>query len=130
MNLYKNDQEITSESLCNTDISGLNETFFRSITLADIYSYLYYFMSSPEHQNNANTRSRKVSSIRGFFKYLTNNLKLLEENPALNLELPSVRKSMPKYLTLEQSLDLLNSCLLYTSGASRERRRRNSTDSS
>ena len=33
----------------------------------------------------------------------------LEENPALNLELPSVRKSMPKYLTLEQSLDLLNS---------------------
>lgn len=109
MNLYKNDQEITSESLRNTDISGLNETFFRSITLADIYSYLYYFMSSPEHQNNANTRSRKVSSIRGFFKYLTNNLKLLEENPALNLELPSVRKSMPKYLTLEQSLDLLNS---------------------
>ena len=109
MKLYKDKQEITDEQMQNTDISQLKETFIRSISLADIYSYLYYFMSSPEHQNNANTRSRKVSSIRGFFKYLTNNLKILEENPALNLELPSIRKSMPKYLTLEQSIDLLNS---------------------
>lgn len=109
MKLYKDGKEITAESLSSVDILGIDEAFLRTVTLADIYSYLYYFMSSPEHQNNANTRSRKVSSIRGFFKYLTNNLKLLEENPALNLELPSVRKSMPKYLTLEQSLELLNS---------------------
>ena len=47
-------------------------------------------------------------SIKGFFKYLTVNRMMLEENPAANIESPKRKQALPKYLTLEESIDLLN----------------------
>lgn len=44
---------------------------------------------------------------RRFFKYLTVRTKQLEENPVAELEYPKLRKSLPKYLTMEQSASLL-----------------------
>lgn len=88
-------------------IANVTLDLIRSITLSDIYEFLHFISS--ERSNSATARARKTSSIRGFFKYLTVNQKLLDENPALNLEIPSARKALPKYLTLEQSLELLNS---------------------
>ena len=76
-----------------------------SITLSDVYQFLNYAAS--DRDNNAKTRSRKVSSIRALFNYLTVKSGVLKTNPVENLEVPSVRKSMPRYLTLEESLELL-----------------------
>ena len=58
-------------------------------------------------KNSARAIARKVSSIRGFFKYLTLNLKILNENPVKNLELPSFKKTLPKYLSVNESKQLL-----------------------
>ncbi len=77
----------------------------KSVTLTDLYSFIVYCKS--ERNNQAAARSRKVSSLRMFFKYLTNNLHLLSVNPAAELETPKLRKSLPVHLTLEQSIDLL-----------------------
>ncbi len=96
-----------ADAFQKTSISSVSLNLIRSITLSDIYEFLHFISS--ERSNSATARARKVSSIRGFFKYLTTNQKVLDENPALNLEIPSTRKSLPKYLTLEQSLELLNS---------------------
>ena len=79
----------------------------RQVTLSETYEFLHFVAS--ERSNTANTRSRKVSSLRGFFKYLTNNVGLLNENPLKNLEVPASKKALPKYLTLEQALELLRS---------------------
>lgn len=76
-----------------------------SIKLGDVYQYLNYAAS--ERENNAKTRSRKVSSLRSFFNYLTVKSGLLKINPIENLEVPSVKKSVPRYLTLEECLELL-----------------------
>lgn len=76
-----------------------------AISLSDVYQYLNYTAS--ERDNNAKTRSRKVSSLRSFFNYLTLKANLLKTNPVENLEVPSIKKSMPKYLTLEESMELL-----------------------
>ncbi len=95
------------EAFQKIKISDVTLGLIQTITLSDIYEFLHFVMS--ERSNSATARARKVSSIRGFFKYLTNNQKVLDENPALNLEIPSTRKTLPKYLTLEQSLELLNS---------------------
>ena len=73
--------------------------------LSDAYSFLAYVQSV--NNNNAKTRARKVSSLRGFYKYLQSKTDLLEENPMEQLEIPAQRKSLPKYLTLEQSAALL-----------------------
>lgn len=79
----------------------------REITLSDVYDFLNYTLT--QRDNNARTRARKVSSLRSFFKYLTTKEHLLEDNPVKNLELPTIKKSLPKHLTLEESLELMSS---------------------
>lgn len=59
--------------------------------------------------NNTASRSRKIAAIRALYKYLTTKTNYLEENPAKNLDTPSQRKTVPKYLTLEESIQLLDS---------------------
>jgi len=75
------------------------------VTLSDVYDFLNYTLT--ERENNAKTRARKVSSLRTFFNYLTVKERLLDENPIKHLELPSVKKSLPKHLTLEESMELM-----------------------
>ena len=55
----------------------------------------------------ASSRARKLSAIKSFYKYLTIRTKQLQENPVADLEYPKLRKSLPKYLTLEESSRLL-----------------------
>ena len=76
------------------------------VTLTDIYSYMNY-LSRDRGLNNA-SRARKVATIRSFYKYLTNKAKLLETNPVQDLDSPRMKKSLPKYLNLEESMDLLD----------------------
>ena len=73
--------------------------------LSDVYEFLNYAFS--EKSNNARTRARKVSSLRGFYKYLTINVSLIPSNPVENLELPTAKKALPAFLSLEQCYDLL-----------------------
>ncbi len=88
-------------------IDDVSIELIRSITLSDVYEFLNYTLS--ERGNNARTRAKKVSCIRSFFKYLTSKANLLEENPVAALGTPSIKKSLPKYLDLEESLQLLTS---------------------
>lgn len=88
-------------------ISNITLDILREVTLSDVYEFLHYV--STQRSNSPVTRSRKVSSIKSFFRYLTTKVKLLDVNPVMELEVPSVKKSLPKYLTLEQCLELLKS---------------------
>ena len=65
--------------------------------------------NSPDYGISAASRARKLSSIKSFFKYLTVRTKQLTENPVADLEYPKIRKSLPKYLSMEQSAALLQS---------------------
>ncbi len=88
-------------------ISDLTAEVICAVTLSDIYGYLNYVLS--DRDNSAATRSRKVSSIRSFYKYITTKTDLLEVSPAKELEVPAIRNALPKFLSLEESLDLLTS---------------------
>ena len=92
--------------------------FIRAITLTDIYGYLTYLSRDRAQQQNsvrteyglsAATRARKIATLRSFFNYLTNKAHLLEDNPVKELDSPKLRKNLPKYLTLDESLELLAS---------------------
>ncbi|MDQ5983637.1 MAG: Tyrosine recombinase XerD [Eubacteriales bacterium SKADARSKE-1] len=87
-------------------IEDITIDLIKQINLTDLYDYLNYVLT--ERNNNASTRSRKISSLKSFFKYLTNKTDLLEIDPTKELDMPKKKKSLPKFLTLEQSLDLLN----------------------
>lgn len=88
------------------DVSNVTIDLIKTVTLSDIYEFLLFV--SGERSNQSKTRARKVSCLRVFFKYLTNNLGVLEENPIENLESPTIKKSLPKYLSLENCYELLN----------------------
>lgn len=79
--------------------------YVRKFTLTDAYEYLGY-LKSIRHNSTA-TRARKSSSLKQFFNYLHKKAHLLNENPLIDLELPRVKNKLPKYLSLEQSLELL-----------------------
>lgn len=88
------------------DLSPIDLPFIKKITLNDAYQFLIYCKN--ERGNNENTRARRVISIRRFFIYLTDNQRLLDENPMKVLDIPKTKKALPKYLTLEESERLLS----------------------
>lgn len=87
------------------DFSSIDEEFFKEISLSDANQFILYCKN--ERKNNEKTRARKVIAIRRFFNYLTMNKCLLSDNPMKALELPKQKKALPKYLTLDESLLLL-----------------------
>lgn len=88
------------------DITDISIDFMKTITLHDLYEFLAY--ASSERLNNANSRARKVAALRSFFKYLHVKAKLTPDNPAKDLDSPKIPKSLPKYLTLDESRALLS----------------------
>ncbi len=97
------------EDFQKIDISDVDIDLVRSITTYDLHSFLVYCKS--ERDNNSTTRARKVSTLRQYFKYLTSHTHQLETNPAEMLDAPKLKKTLPKHLTLEDSLELLNSVI-------------------
>lgn len=88
-------------------ITDIDVAFIRTITLTDVYEYMNYVKDERENCNK--TRARKTTSLRMFFRYLTDYTHQLEYNPIQNLDTPKAKKALPKYLTLEQSMELLGS---------------------
>lgn len=100
------------------DIMDIDLALIQTITLSDIYGYMTYLSRDRmQHQNsensnkglNAASRARKLATIRSFFNYLCNKVHLLEENPCKDIDSPKQMKSLPRYLTLQDSLSLLES---------------------
>lgn len=125
MKLMRGDMPIHTR-LDDIDIKDIDIPFIREITTSDIFDFLSYLANdrtanpdspAPEYGISAASRARKLSSIKSFYKYLTVRTKQLQENPVSELEYPKLRKSLPKYLTLEQSAALLQS----VSGANEKR---------
>lgn len=104
---YKLNRGLVDENLefFNIAISDITLEDIKNIKILDVYEYLNFSMNS--NNNSAKARARKASSIRGFFKYITVNLKVLKENPVEFLELPTVKRAIPKYLSLDESKRLL-----------------------
>ena len=113
--LMRNDMPIDTR-LDDIPIKDVDLEFIRSITTSEVFDFLSYLANdrtpnpdapAPDHGIEAAARARKLSAIKSFYKYLTVRTKQLQENPVADLEYPKLRKSLPKYLTLEQSSALL-----------------------
>ena len=103
-------------NLEDIDIKDVDIEFVGSITTSDVFDFLSYLANervvnpdspAPEYGIASAARARKLSAIKSFYKYLTVRTKQLQENPVAELEYPKLRKSLPRYLTLEQSAALL-----------------------
>ena len=97
-------------------IDDVDLALVRAVTLTDVYAYMSYLSRDrAKHANSPNTaygltpaaRARKIATIRSFYKYLTNKAKLISENPMQDLDSPRLKKSLPRYLSLDESIQLL-----------------------
>lgn len=79
----------------------------KSIDLTDLYSFMAFM--SRQRNNTAVTRARKVACLKSFYKYLYTKLKVIDYNPAAELDSPKTVKSLPRYLKLDESIRLLQS---------------------
>ena len=125
MKLMRNDMPIRT-NLDDIPIQDINIEFIRGIKTSDVFDFLSYLANdrtinadspAPEYGISPAARARKLSALKSFYKYLTVRTKQLQDNPVADLEYPKLRKSLPKYLTLEQSSTLLQA----VSGQNQER---------
>lgn len=120
-NFFRYIKQTRSRSLRDTDwddisILDVDINLIRTVTLTDVYGYLTYLSRDRAQQPNSSktkyglsaaTRARKIATLRSFFNYLTQKAHLLEENPIKELDTPKLKKSLPHYLTLDESMELL-----------------------
>lgn len=113
--LMRNDMPIQT-ILDDIDIRDIDINFIRAINTSDVFDFLSYLANDrtpnpdaavPDYGISPTSRARKLSAIKSFYKYLTIRTKQLQENPVADLEYPKLRKSLPRYLTLDQSAALL-----------------------
>ncbi|MBR1540808.1 MAG: tyrosine recombinase XerC [Clostridia bacterium] len=93
------------KELKTIEIADMSLKDIERITLEDIHSFLAYLKDT--YNSKPATLARKASTIRIFFHYLYNKTKKIPVNPAQDLENPKQEKRLPKYLSLEQSKQLL-----------------------
>lgn len=87
-------------------VDDVDIELIKTVTLQDAYEFMNFLMR--DRSNNASTRARKTSSLKSFFNYLNVKKHIIDTDPIKELETPKRKKSLPKYLTLEQSIELLN----------------------
>lgn len=90
----------------SSDIKNVDLKVLSSITLEDLYAYLAYLTN--ERANSPTARARKIASLKSFYNYLCNKVKLINNNPTLELETPKLGIRQPVYLTLDESKKLLD----------------------
>ena len=105
LKFYKSSQDNIDLPVEDIDISAMTVENLRKITVSDIYSFIFY--AADERKNADKARYRKLSSLRSFFKYLTKTTHLLKDDPTKDIDVPAPKKSLPKFLSLEESLRLL-----------------------
>ncbi len=94
-----------SEAFHTDDFSRVDLKYVEKITTEQIYAFLQYL--AMERKNSARSRAHKLSSLKSFYKYCTLSLHAFENNPVKDIETPTIRMSLPKYLSLEESVRLL-----------------------
>ncbi len=109
----------TGEELNAENISDFSLEELRAVKGDDVFRFLRYV--TDERGNKPCARARKLSSIKSFFKYLVNVREVLEVNPAVAINTPKIDKRLPKYLSLEESIDLLEAVEADGESENRER---------
>ncbi len=103
------------EYLDYVDSEGLD---FRNILYSDIRFYLMYLKDTKKDNNSS--IDRKLSAIRGFYKYLANN-KVVKNNVFSLVSGPKKSKRLPRFFEYNELEELFDACDLGTSLGQRDR---------
>lgn len=89
----------------DVDIKDMSADELKGISVTDIYNFIFYV--ADERQNDKRTRYRKKSSLKSFFRYLMKTERITESDPTADIDMPSPKTALPKFLSLDESMKLL-----------------------
>ena len=90
-------------SILDVDLEFVSQT-----QLSEIYGFLTFLSGgAPAGKAESSTRARKCASIRSFYHYLCVHAHQMEQDPTQSLNNPKLRKTLPRYLSLSESIQLL-----------------------
>ena len=105
-NIYYGDKSSYEKEFKDKDLKKIIDAkFLANLTIADFYAYLSYLDN--EKNDNPTTRSRKISAIKSFYKYLYQEIEVIDENVTEKLRNPKISQRQPVYLTLDETERLL-----------------------
>ncbi len=114
----RRDPSLADRALDEISIADVDLAFVKSVALTDVYEYMSYLSRDRvQHLNSTHSdvglsavsRARKIATIRSFYNYLTNKMHYLEVNPVKDIDSPKLKKTLPKYLSYDESVQLLDS---------------------
>lgn len=123
---WSRDPALQEQPMDAVDIRDVDLPFVGAVTLSEVYAYMAYLSRDrvlhPNSDRSAKglspaSRARKLATIRSFYGYLCNKVHKLDHNPVKDIDAPKMKKTLPRYLTLDESISLLES----VDGPNRER---------
>lgn len=86
-------------------IKEINEDDVKKVNQKLIIEFLMY--AGLERENTTTTRMRKLSSLKSFYRYACTKERIVDVNPTADIDTPKKARTLPKYLTLEEAVRLL-----------------------
>ncbi len=88
-------------------LASLDYDFIDSVTPEEVYAYMLYL--SQVRKNGVRIRARRLTALREFYKYHNSKSRKIANNPVKDVDSPAIKPALPKYLSLEESIRLLES---------------------
>ena len=99
------DIELSDDEFEKLSIKRISEDDIKRVTQKNIIQYLMF--AGKDRKNSPTTRMRKLSALRSFFKYAHVKEHIIEVNPTVDVDPPKKASTLPKYLTVEEAVRLI-----------------------
>ncbi len=103
--VYAERNRLSKDEIAEVKLSEISLELLKTVNVSLLYDYIRYLRDT--RGNTPRSVSRRISAVRSLFRYLTKNKGLLQTDPCQSLELPTVKKALPKFLTLNESERML-----------------------
>ncbi len=103
--MKKNDDALDATEFEQISIKNIGISDVEAVTPQLIIDFLMF--AGFERENSTTTRMRKLSALKSFFRYASAKRHLIENDPTVNVDAPKKGKPLPKYMTVEESVRLL-----------------------
>ena len=98
--------DLSADEFEKLSIKMINANDVKRVTQKNIIEYLMFV--GRERENSPTTRMRKLSALRSFFKYAHVKEHIIDVNPTADVDAPKKSATLPKYLTVEEAVKLID----------------------
>ena len=99
------DLDLSDDEFEKLSIKEIDETDVKKVTQKLIIEFLMY--AGLQRDNSTTTRMRKLSSLKSFYRYAYTKERIVDSNPTSDIDTPKKARTLPKYLTVEEAVRLL-----------------------